>query len=143
MKHILVATDGSAGADRAVDVAAGLAKQLDGELLIVHVSGGALSDDWKEFMKAEKATENEMLEAAASELLARARVRAEVAGALRVRVRYAIGDAAELILDIAKEEPTDVIVVGKRGRGRLAALLIGSVSQKLVSIAPCNVLVVP
>ncbi len=143
MRHILVATDGSAGADRAVDVAATLAKELDGDLLIVHVSEGVLPDDWKEFMKAEKATELEMLDAAAFELLARARVTAEKAGAPRIRIRSTIGNPAELILDIAKKEQADTIIVGKRGRGRLAALLIGSTSQKLVSVAPCNVLVVP
>ena len=37
----------------------------------------------------------------------------------------------------------DMIVVGRRGRGRLLGLLIGSVSQKLVSLAPCKILVVP
>jgi nucleotide-binding universal stress UspA family protein len=143
MKRILVATDGSAGADRAIDVAAGLAKQLDGELLIVHVSESTLPADWEKFRRAEKATVNEMLNAAGGELLARARLRAEQAGAPRVRTRSSIGDAAEFILDTARKERADAIVVGKRGHGRLAGLLVGSISQKLVSVAPCNVVVVP
>jgi len=36
-----------------------------------------------------------------------------------------------------------MIGVGRRGQGRLAGLLLGSVSQKLVSLAPCIVVVVP
>jgi len=39
MQRIMVATDGSAGADRAVEVAAVLAKAVDGELLIVTIGG--------------------------------------------------------------------------------------------------------
>ena len=36
-----------------------------------------------------------------------------------------------------------MLVVGRRGRGRLSGLLLGSVSQKVASLAPCIVIVVP
>ena len=39
MQRIMVATDGSAGADRAVEVAAAVAKAVDGELLILAIGG--------------------------------------------------------------------------------------------------------
>ena len=43
----------------------------------------------------------------------------------------------------ATDGSDDVIVVGRRGRGRLKGLLLGSVSQKLATLAPCVVIVVP
>ena len=53
------------------------------------------------------------------------------------------GEVAQTILDVAGEKDADAIVVGKRGSGQLAGALLGSVSQKLVSLAPRVVMVVP
>lgn len=52
------------------------------------------------------------------------------------------GDPAENILSVAKKERADVIVLGRRGMGRLARLLVGSVSQKVNQLADCPVLTV-
>ena len=51
--------------------------------------------------------------------------------------------STEAIIEISQRKGVDVIALGRRGRGRLAGLLLGSVSQKLVSLAPCAVFVVP
>lgn len=50
------------------------------------------------------------------------------------------GQAAEILLQEA--EHADLIVVGNRGRGGFASLLLGSVSQQVVHHAPCPVVVV-
>jgi nucleotide-binding universal stress UspA family protein len=52
------------------------------------------------------------------------------------------GDPAENILSVAKKRKADVIVLGRRGMGRLAGLLLGSVSQKVSQLAHCPVLTV-
>ncbi len=52
------------------------------------------------------------------------------------------GPAAEAIIGIAATRKSDVIVMGSRGLGTLAGLLLGSTSQKVVAHAPCPVLIV-
>ena len=52
------------------------------------------------------------------------------------------GSPAEAILDVASTRKCNLIVMGSRGRGRLAGLLLGSQSQKVVQHAPCPVLIV-
>jgi nucleotide-binding universal stress UspA family protein len=49
---------------------------------------------------------------------------------------------AEAIINVANVRKSDVIVMGSRGHGTLAGLLLGSTSQKVVAHAPCPVLIV-
>jgi nucleotide-binding universal stress UspA family protein len=143
VKRILVATDGSAGADRALDVASTIAGRFGAELIIVTVEQGYLQGDLEEFRRSEDATPDEVLNRISLEILKHAEERAHSKGVSRVRTYSSLGDSVAFILEVAEREKADTIVVGKRGRGRLAGLLIGSVSQKLISLARCNVLVVP
>jgi nucleotide-binding universal stress UspA family protein len=52
------------------------------------------------------------------------------------------GPSAEAIINVAITRKSDVIVIGSRGMGTLAGLLLGSTSQKVVAHAPCPVLIV-
>lgn len=53
-----------------------------------------------------------------------------------------IGDPADALIHVANDQQVGLIVVGTRGLGALKRLVLGSVSSKLVSEAPCDVLVV-
>ena len=140
--RILVATDGSAGGSRAVTAAAELARAVDGDLLIVTFADDVPGAELAELARAEGGIA-EALELLAKRILLEAKERAASIGAPKVRTYNGSGEVAEAIIDTARREQSDIIVVGRRGRGRLAGLLLGSVSQKLVSLAPSPVLVVP
>lgn len=53
------------------------------------------------------------------------------------------GIAAHAIAEAAKSDDAELIVVGTRGHTRLGGLLVGSVTQRLLHVAPCPVLAVP
>jgi nucleotide-binding universal stress UspA family protein len=53
------------------------------------------------------------------------------------------GGAAHAIAHAAKEDGADLIVVGTGGQGPVSGLLLGSVTHRLLHVAPCPVLAVP
>ena len=69
--------------------------------------------------------------------------RVEALGAADVDSESIAGnDVAETLMEIARRNEVHLIIVGKRGLTRVGGLLLGSVSQKLISAAPCAVTVV-
>lgn len=145
MKHILVATDGSEGADRAVDEAARLTRQFGADLLIVNVIGGygLPGEVLERFSWPEHAWFNELLTGFSAQILTKARDRARQLGVADARLESRQGDIAPTIVDIARQQGIDAIVVGRRGHGRVAELLLGSTAEKLLKLAPCLMIVVP
>jgi len=142
MRHIMVATDGSSGANRAVDVAAALAKAMAGDLLIATVADSQLAEEARQLARAEGSV-GDTLEAFTDQTLRAAEARARRHGVSCIQHRTGGGDVAHSLIDIAAGNSVEMIVLGRRGRGQLAGLLLGSVSQKLVCLAPCAVVVVP
>jgi len=64
-------------------------------------------------------------------------------GLTEAKRRIAVGVPADRLADLADEEEADFIVVGSRGRGAFKSAFLGSVSNSLVGIARCPVLIVP
>lgn len=144
MHRIMVATDGSEGADRAIDMAADLAKDTSIQLIIITAMDASVlrRKDIDKLARAEGGI-GEAIEAIANDVLRRAKERAHQKGAGSVEIQFCWGDPVEAILETVQTEQVDAIVVGRRGLGTLASLLLGSVSRKLVQLAPCPVIVVP
>jgi nucleotide-binding universal stress UspA family protein len=146
--RILGATDGSDAAARAVELAARLTKELRAHLKIVNVV--SLRDiplvQLDEYSRSGHVTRQESMTAESKERLWIARQRVEAFAIPDVLFESAMelheGNAAETIIDAARRDNTDLIIVGKRGLSRLSGLVLGSVSQKLVEDAPCAVMVV-
>ena len=141
IRRVLVATDNSDSAYRAVETAADLSKRMGAALIIVNVEQGYFDHNLGPLPTRDGI--GDILEARSREILLRAKEQAESIGVAQIQTISGLGDAAAFILDVAKREAVDMIVVGKRGRGRLAGLLLGSVSQHVVNLAPCSVQVVP
>jgi nucleotide-binding universal stress UspA family protein len=147
MKRILVGVDGSATSLKAVELAADLAKKCGAQLTLLTVvprSPPAVDPTFEEYARIEHIQDppEEFVVAAAEKVLDRARKAAGAKGATPIEAGPAFGDPAREIIAEAEDRNADLIVVGSRGHGRLAGLLLGSVAQKLVSHAPCPVLVV-
>ena len=78
------------------------------------------------------------IEVIARQILADAKETALDKGVKRVRHAVEEGDPARCILDCARRENADLIVLGSRGLGDLKGLLLGSVSHKVSQLAECS-----
>jgi nucleotide-binding universal stress UspA family protein len=123
-------------------MAAEVARALSGDLLIVTVADSLAFEEAQQLARTEGSV-GDVLEAMTTQTLKTAEARARHLGVSRIELRVGWGDVTRSLIDIATGGPVEMIVVGRRGRGQLAGLLLGSVSQKLVSLAPCAVVVVP
>ena len=68
---------------------------------------------------------------------------ARVPKGVDVKVEFRIGPDAATILEFAKAEQIDVIILGRHGHSSMGKALFGSVAEKIVRKAECAVLVVP
>ncbi|MGQ9533012.1 MAG: universal stress protein [Desulfotomaculales bacterium] len=142
LRKILVAVDGSAESNRALDAALELARAVQGGVgilrvfhlpeQVVSVSGkvGHVLDDVRTFV-----------EEGGREALERARARAAAAGVPH-EVKGLWGHPADEICREAGEGNYDLIVMGSRGLIPLETWFLGSVSQRVVRRAPCSVMIV-
>ncbi|WP_119420406.1 universal stress protein [Desertibaculum subflavum] len=145
MQRILVATDGSDIAGRAVAFAARLAAHEQCPLTVVSVVDyfNASQPDVVEYSHQEHDTPEGALNVWAEQTVAHATRDALRLGAPQVEAEIHSGEAALSIVEAAQKNQADVIVMGKRGRGPIASALLGSVSRQVTATAPCAVIVVP
>ena len=143
-KRILVAVDGSRSAQRAVEEAIKVAKATGGEILALSIvlHPARLVDVASGF--AEEQTRDTAAHDLATEALADAKARfaaALVPGTIRAADSHG-EDIAAVILRIAAEENSDLIVLGTRGLSGVKRLLLGSVAESLLRGADRPVMLV-
>ena len=136
---IVVGTDGSETAKRAVEEATRLAKALDAELHIVsaykplhaHVSGAPAGA-----AKVWQPLPDSRVEAVLAEAAAGVRFRD-----VKYKTHASEEDPGDALLSVAKQVGADMIVVGNKGM-QGARRVLGSVPNQVTHHAPCNVLIV-
>jgi nucleotide-binding universal stress UspA family protein len=141
-KHLLIATDGSDLARKAVDQGLALAKALGARVLIVHVT-----QPWTALTIAKIAPsfppDNYDRAAAdsAQSILADAALAAKIAGVDCEITHVHDRLPAQGIIDTAGERGVDLIVMSSHGRSGIARLLIGSEANEVVSKSTVPVLI--
>jgi nucleotide-binding universal stress UspA family protein len=140
--RILLATDGSFGAELATIRAVDLAQSTGSELHLVHVGvvpillegyPGTLGYYGKLYKE---------LEEVSRELLRKQSWRVKVAGGTVAGTHLRMGEVDLEIVGLAKELGADLIVMGCRGHRGVRRAIEGSISDAVIRHAPCPVLVV-
>ena len=135
--RILVAVDHSEISDRAVLAARDLAVLSKGEVWVLHLREREIGVKTGVLVPDETTDEANAQVAASVEVLTQAGVKAH--GEVRNTI---FGYAAREIVNDAIEVDADVIVMGSRGRGDIAGLLLGSTAHKVIHLTDRPVLVV-
>ena len=139
---IVVGTDGSDTASRAVDHAARLASATASTLVVVTAYSERAAES-RDGASAPADVQWALTASAGAEELARAAAdRAAAAGAATVRVRTASGEPAAVLLQVAADTGADLIVVGSKGMASASRFVTGSVPNSLSHHADRDVLIV-
>ncbi len=142
-KRILVALDTSPQGEKALALGKELASQGGAALAVVHSLGEHyyLPFYLQEAPEAFDGEVREMQEAEKAEI--RARVEGSAPPALAPKLIFEIGPSpARSVLDCAKAEKSDLIVMGTHGRTGVDRFFLGSTAEQVLRYAPCSVLVV-
>ena len=134
-RTILFPTDFSPSADAGLEYATSLARDSGGKLMIVHVEEPPLAYAAGEMYYGVPQPNTEAL----TRLLEAVK---PTDPAVPCEHRLLAGDPAGAIVDLAKRESADLIVMGTHGRKGLSRLLMGSVAEAVVRRAECPVLTV-
>jgi maltose/moltooligosaccharide transporter len=138
LNRIVIAVDGSASSEHALELGAEIAKESGARVTLVAVvplhpvyfGGPGLSqpilDDEKKFYR---------------DTLSKMQTKARSLGAREVSTELLEGLVVQTLLDFLEVDPPDLMVLGCRGVSATRALLLGSVSEAMVHHAPCAVLV--
>ncbi len=137
-KRILVPTDFSEFADRAVEHSVGLARTVKAEIVFLHAFVRPMVPALPAGERALRQYLDESLEAVNEQLESLARRQEGVS----CRAITTEGRPADEIVSVASSEACDLICMSTHGHGGLAHVLLGSVAERVIHRAPCPVLVI-
>ena len=143
-KSIVVGTDGSQTAEKAVKEATELASKVGATVHVVSAFARGVSQS--ELRRQQQEAPDDVAHSVneSAEVEARLEQAAEtIRGAgVEVNTHALKGDAADVIIDIAEREGADLIVVGNKGMTGAKRFVLGSVPNAIAHHAPCSVLIV-
>jgi nucleotide-binding universal stress UspA family protein len=143
IKNILVATDFGEAADSALSYGRELAGRFGATLHVLNVvENFYVTTFGAETYAAFVPDMQREIESAARTRLDEALIDSDGSGPATKGVVMSSGSAPYAIVDYASENSIDLIVMGTHGRGALAHLMMGSVAERVVRLAPCPVLTV-
>jgi nucleotide-binding universal stress UspA family protein len=141
IERILCPTDFSDFSERAYDYSISLARHYNAELYLLHVVRPVIIG-YPEYAVPDSVTQfyGELREHAEEQLREFAKTRA--IGAVQAKVAVEEGVVTESILDFARKNDVDMIVMGTHGRRGFQRLTLGSVTESVLRRAKCPVLAV-
>jgi len=139
--RILVTTDGSARSKVAVEHGINMAKSIGAGVLGIYVVNDVVVANTVRQLGVDKKEIEEKLKIAGEKALVSVKKIGDEAG-VAVDTMIRTGAPANTIIDVARTEDIDLIVMGSHGESGVTKLLIGSVVQKVLYWAACPVLVV-
>jgi len=137
IRKILVATDDSDHAKKAIAYAGDIACKYNATLYLVHVvsfshstalAGRHLSEAGMETLRSQ-------VKKAGQDIIREAEAAARSQGVKRIETFLLEGDPASEILSTAKQYDVDAVVLGSRGAGMVGQVMLGSVSHKVCHLA--------
>jgi nucleotide-binding universal stress UspA family protein len=133
---IIVPVDGSAYSLKAVESACDLAKSQPPSSLLLTAVAVEIPELEEGIYIAEK------MKAQAQAALAKAKVVAQAKGVTAETTILTGASPADEIVQAAKDQQADLIVIGSRGLAGKTSSFLGSTASKVVTYSPCSVLVV-
>jgi nucleotide-binding universal stress UspA family protein len=144
IKHVLIATDGSAGALKAAEFGGELARTCGAAVSVIFVRNddAIVHEAWgpSSGMSVDQVREKLQRQAEEAELPKTAGAVGDVDGDVRSVLVW--GHPATEICQFAEAQDVDLIVIGSHGRSGLKEALLGSVSHTVANRAPCPVTIV-
>jgi universal stress protein A len=143
LKNILVATDFGEAADVALTYGRGLAGRFGARLHVLHVAQNVyVNAIGAENFAVIAPTLQQSLEQGACTALNHLLIDRDASGPPTIPVVLTSSSPALTIVDYAKHNAIDLIVMGTHGRGALAQIVMGSVAERVVRLATCPVLTI-